>query len=184
MQSLPIRLSARRIGAPLVLLLLLSTQGAQSQQQVPPTPAAPTPPRQQMPPPPSAPAGLAAAKATVAPHVADLANRRATIFKGLALSEVQQTKLLGNLGEVGCQPMKVMQANIPVPPALVSGEACQTNYAGTPEQLSALRRAVEQQVRQHKATDVPAFTSNIPKDCSYKELYYYLAVLGALPRNP
>jgi len=153
------------------LLCLAATSGVVAQQQTPPTPAQPI-------------TRVSPAAGTASPHMAELAQRKSTLFRGLAMTEAQQNILLGNLGAVGCLPMKVMQQTMPVPPALASGEACLTNYSGTPEQLSALRFAVERMVKQNKASDVPAFTSNIPKGCPYKELYYYLAVIEALPQSP
>ena len=152
------------------LLCLAATDSVVAQQQTPPTPAQPI-------------TRVSPAARTLSPHVTELAQRKSALFRGLAMTEGQQNTLLSNLGSVGCEPMKVMQQTMPVPPALASGEACRTHYSGTPEQLSALRSAVERMVRQNKPSDVPVFTSNIPKECPYKELYYYLAVIEALPQS-
>lgn len=103
---------------------------------------------------------------------------KAEVFKGVTLSPEQQMTVIGNLGSLGCAPTKVMQQTMPTPPSLVSGEACRSNYAGTPQELRALRKVVTDLIRKNNAADVAPFELGIPKDCPYKELYYYLDLLA------
>lgn len=103
---------------------------------------------------------------------------KAEVFKGVTLSPEQQMAVIGNLGALGCAPTKVMQQTMPMPPGLVSGEACRTHYAGTPQELRALRKVVTDLLRKNNASDVAPFEQGIPKDCPYKELYYYLDLLA------
>ncbi|MBS0367698.1 MAG: hypothetical protein JSS57_00710 [Proteobacteria bacterium] len=115
-----------------------------------------------------------ASKLTVEKHEAF----KADVFKGVALSPEQQMTVLGNLGTLGCTPTKVMQQTLPTPPGLASGEACRNNYAGTPQELRALRKVLTELIRRNNAADIAPFEAGIPKDCPYKELYYYLDLLA------
>jgi hypothetical protein len=109
---------------------------------------------------------------------------KAELFKGVALSTDQQMAVMGNLGGLGCGPMKVMQQTMPVPPALATGDACRSNYAGTPQELVALRKTLTSLIRKNKSSDVAPFEAGIPKDCPYKELYYYLDLLAQVTKEP
>ncbi len=104
---------------------------------------------------------------------------KAEVFKGVTLSPSQQMTVLGNLAALGCAPMQhFMQQTRPMPPGLASGDACRANYAGTPQELRALRKILTILIDKNKASDVATFEAGIPKDCPYKELYYYLDLLA------
>lgn len=109
---------------------------------------------------------------------------KAEVFKGVTLSHAQQMTVIGNLGALGCGPMQVMQQTMPVPPALASGDACRSNYAGTPQELLALHKVLASLIRKNNASDAAPFEAGIPKDCPYKELYYYLDLLAQVTREP
>lgn len=115
-----------------------------------------------------------ASKLTVEKHEAFKAN----VFRGVTLSPEQQMTVIGNLGSLGCTPTKIMQQTLPTPPGLTTGDACRSNYAGTPQELRALRKVLTELIRRNNAADLAPFEAGIPKDCPYKELYYYLDLLA------
>ena len=109
---------------------------------------------------------------------------KAEVFKGAALSEAQKQAVLSNLAGVGLSqqtaPQTMQQYFAPVPPMQATGMACVINYAGTTAELLALRKTVAALIEKNKATDLPKFMLGVPKDCPYKELYYYLDLLAQL----
>ena len=61
--------------------------------------------------------------------------------------------------------------------------ACFANFAGTPAEMLALKKTVAGLVEKNKVADLPKFIQGIPKECPYKELYYYLDVLTQLTKE-
>ncbi len=158
-----------------VLVSCLSAVAASAQQQTPPRPEAAVVKRP----------ALAAAMAERSVVHAD--TFKAEVFKGTALSESQKQSVLSNLAGVGLSlqtaPTTMQQFFGPVPPAQATGMACVINYAGTAAELLALRKIVAGLIEKNKAADLPVFVQGIPKDCPYRELYFYLELLAKLTKE-
>ena len=150
--------------------IALGHGAAQAQQQTPPPPS-----------PPAAAARPAAAAVAVSPAVmaAAVKKHRAGVVQGLQLSSVQQDRLFANLQQQGWTPPAVMQQSFQVPPpsALAAGD-CPSYMAAWRKDLDGARAGLARLVAINNPGDVPAFEQNIPKDCAYRELAYYLGVLG------
>ena len=112
---------------------------------------------------------------------------RTDVFKDSLLSEDQKRTILGNLAIVGLSlqtaPTTMQQFFAPVPPSQATGMACFANFAGTPAEMLALKKTVAGLVEKNKVADLPKFIQGIPKECPYKELYYYLDVLTQLTKE-
>ena len=163
-----------RIAAAAALAVLacgLAPAAARAQQQTPPQPA----------PPAAAAVRPGAAAVPPAALAAAIRQHKAGVVQGLQLSAVQQDRLLANLQQQGWSPPTVMQQSFQVPPPSMAGMAgeCPRYMANWRKDLDAARAGLTRLVALNNASDVPLFEQNIPKDCAYQELAYYLGVLAS-----
>jgi hypothetical protein len=152
------------------LALTCAPFAAQAQQQTPPQPM----------PPAAVAARPAAAAVSPAALAAAIRQHKAGVLHGLQLSAVQQDRLLANLQQQGWSPPMVMQQSFQVPPPSMAGMAgeCPRYMANWRSDLDAARAGLTRLVAMNNASDVPLFEQNIPRDCAYQELAYYLGVLA------
>lgn len=162
-------MTPRTIAVALAAVCALAPLVARAQQQTPPQP----------PPPGAAVAKPAAAAVPPAAVAAGIKQHKAAALHGLQLSAAQQDRLFANLQQQGWSPPKVMQQSFQVPPPS-SGMAgdCPTYMTGWRKDLDAARAGLARLVAINNPGDVPAFEQNVPRDCAYRELAYYLGVLG------